>query len=292
MGQVVDYLFSDKAQLVHIGWHIVLAFLIYLAAWIGIRVASRMIRQVLAVRKSVDDRRRKTLESLLTNVVKYTIYFILIMTILPLFGVKIAALLAGAGVAGLAISFGAQNLIQDFFTGFFILLEDQYGIGDWVEINGITGSVTIVGARITAIQEWTGQTVYIRNGTISQVINISKAPSLAVISFNVSYSTAAEEALETLQEVLEEVVREDGNALGDIQVLGVNALNQSDYTIEATVSCKPYGEFSVQRLAYKKLQERFATGALKPPFQNIVWINGAQTEVQDEVRAGSVRGTE
>ena len=103
--------------------------------------------------------------------------------------------------------------------------------------------------------------------------NYSKSPSLAVISFSVGYDTEAETALNILKEVLVEVQNEDPNALGEIQILGVNMLNDSNYTIEATMKCKPYSQFSVQRLTYKKLQKHFLDRGMKPPFHSIVMVH-------------------
>ncbi len=256
-----------------LGIHLVEAILIYIVALVIIHFGARAIRHFTRLRPNMQERRRETLISLMTNILKYTVYFIMTLTILPLFGINIAALLAGAGVAGLAIGFGAQSLITDFFTGLFILFEDQYGMGDWVVINNVTGQVTMVSPRVTAIQVWTGETVYIRNGTISQLTNYSKSPSLAVINFSVGYDTDAETAIHILKDVLAEVEKEDPNVLGETQILGVNTLNDSSYTIEATMKCKPYSQFSVQRLTYKKLQKHFLARGLKPPFQGIVMMH-------------------
>ncbi|MCI0182225.1 MAG: mechanosensitive ion channel family protein [Acidibacillus sp.] len=272
--------FRDTNILGVIAWHIVLALLIYFIALIMIKIGNRMIHHFLRMQTRLDERRRQTLNSLFENILKYTVYFVIILTILPLFGVNIAALLAGAGVAGLAIGFGAQTLIKDFFAGIFILFEDQYGIGDWVMIdnasgaNNVTGKVIAVGMRMTSVQVWTGQIVYIPNGTILQVTNYSKDINLAVVAFNVGYETDADTALHIVKEVLKEVSEEDPNAIGDIQILGVNQLNDSTYTVEATLQCKPYSQFSVQRLAYRKLQERFLARGLSLPFHREVWMNG------------------
>jgi len=279
IGQVATQYTGD---LLAIGWHILLATLILLAAYIFLKIANRMIHHFLRLNPLLDDGRRKTLHSLLTNMLKYGVYFIVLLTILPLFGVNIAAIVAGAGVAGLAIGLGAQALIKDFFAGIFILFENQYQVGDWVMIdnmsgaNNITGKVFSVGLRMTAVQVWTGQIAYIPNGTILHVMNYSKEGNLAVIAYNVGYGTDAKEALAILHDVLDEVRVEDPNAIGAIQILGVNALNDSTYTVEATVECKPYSQFSVQRLAYRKLQERFLARELDLPYHRDVILRSEQ----------------
>jgi small-conductance mechanosensitive channel len=277
----------EATTLEKIGWHIVLAILIYIAALLLLKIGTRMIHHFLRLQARLDDRRRQTLQSLFSNILKYTLYFIILLTILPLFGVNIAALIAGAGVAGLAIGFGAQTLIKDFFAGIFILFEDQYGIGDWVMIdnmsgaNNVTGKIIAVGLRMTSIQVWTGEIVYIPNGTILQVTNYSKDTNLAVVQFDIGYDTDAKEALGIVQEVLQEVREEDPNAIGDIQILGVNQLNSSTYTVKATLQCKPYNQFSAERLAYQKLQKRFAEKNLSVPFQRQIWMQEAPPESKE-----------
>lgn len=151
----------------HIEWDILKIVILIIVAQILIRVVGRIGSRLLHFRTKIDARRRNTLESLFQNILRYTVYFILLLTILPIFGVHIAALLAGAGVAGIAIAFGAQSLLKDFFNGLFILFEDQYGVGDYVNINGTWGQIRTVGLRITVIRVWTGELVTIPNGQIN-----------------------------------------------------------------------------------------------------------------------------
>ncbi len=141
---VGGWIAKNEALLIRIGWDALKIILLFIAAMIVIRVFVRLEKRLLSVQGRLDERRRQTLQSLFSNITKYSIYFIWLLTVLPLIGVHIEALLAGAGVAGIAIAFGAQSLIKDMFNGFFILFEDQYGIGDYVKINGVTGRVQAI----------------------------------------------------------------------------------------------------------------------------------------------------
>src|SRR5699024_5251174 len=107
-------------------------------------------------------------------------------------GLPIGSLLAGAGVAGLAIGFGAQNLVRDVISGFFIVFEDQFSIGDYVEVSGAEGTVEEIGLRTTKVQSWTGEQNVIPNGNITQVINYSIHNGLAIVDINRSEEHTSE----------------------------------------------------------------------------------------------------
>lgn len=254
---ISQYVANHALELERIGWNIVKIIILVIAAKILVRVICRIANRVLHLRTKIDDRRKNTLEALFQNFVKYTIYFVLLLTILPMFGIHIAALLAGAGVAGIAIAFGAQSLLKDFFNGLFILFEDQYGVGDYVAINGTWGQIRTIGLRITVIKVWTGELVVIPNGQINQVINYSKENSVAVVEVNVGYKTDVEEAIGIVQKVMENLKNDQSNIVGDVTVLGVEALNDSTYTIRATAECEPYTHWGIIRLAKQMFVKRF-----------------------------------
>lgn len=270
---IITYMGNHVSELEHIGWDIVKIIILFVIAKIIIRVACGVARRLLHVRTKIDDRRKKTLESLFENVVKYTVYFILLLTILPIFGVHIGALLAGAGVAGIAVAFGAQSLLKDFFNGLFIMFEDQYGVGDYVVINGTWGQIRTIGLRITVIKVWTGELVVIPNGQINQVINYSKENSVAVVEVNVGYKTDVEEAIEIVREVMGNLKESQSNIVGDVSVLGVQELNDSTYTIRATAECEPYTHFGIVRLAKQMIRKTFTERNVDLPSQKVVYMH-------------------
>src|SRR5699024_3861621 len=125
-------------------------------------------------------RREQTLKNLLKNVLSYTIVFI-VMMILDTFHVPIKTMLAGAGVVGLAIGFGAQSLVRDVIAGFFIIFEDQYSVGDYIETDMIEGDVEVIGLRTTKLRSYYGQTYVIPNGKIEIVTNYSASNGFAMV---------------------------------------------------------------------------------------------------------------
>ncbi|GLV14340.1 mechanosensitive ion channel protein MscS [Alicyclobacillus hesperidum] len=277
---VQHYVATHVTGAEHISWDALRIVVLLIGAKIFIHVACKVLHKIIYSRNKLDERRQHTLNSLFTNIVRYSVYFILLLTILPIVGVHIEALLAGAGVAGIAIAFGAQSLLKDFFNGLFILFEDQYGVGDYVTINGLTGQVKSIGLRITVLKIWTGEVVVIPNGQIAQVVNFSKENSIAVIDVNVGYNADADLAISIVRDVMEQLRETQSNIVGSIDVLGMNALNDSNYTIRATAECEPYTQWSVMRLANQRIHRAFAEHGIDLPAQKVVYMQGGHKPVQ------------
>jgi small-conductance mechanosensitive channel len=248
--------------------------LLFIIAKITTRVLIKLVNRFFNLRAvKVDRRRRNTLVSLLDNVIRYTVYIIFFMMVLSILGFHIETLLAGAGIAGVALGFGAQSIIKDVLTGFFILFEDQYGVGDVVQINNFTGTVSTIGLRLTRIQAWTGEIEIIPNGQVQQVRNFSKSNSVAVIDVAVRHDTNLDHALRTLRQVMERVQEESSDVVGDVQILGVQALNQTGVVLRVTVVCLPTTNSVVQRLANQRIKEAFDAEGLQMPFpQTVGWM--------------------
>ncbi len=276
MNQILEtfhsYMSNHTTFFETIGQNALKIILIVVMVQVLISILCRLSSRLLHFHQKISDRRRNTLESLFHNIIKYTLYFILIMTILPILGVHIAALLAGAGVAGIAIAFGAQSLLKDFFNGIFISFEDQYDVGDYVTINGNWGEIRNLGLRVTQIKVWTGEIITIPNGQVNQVTNYSKENSIAVIDVDIGYKTDTDEALEIVQEVMAGLKENDENIVGDVDILGVQALNHSTYKIRAIAECNPYTHFGVIRSAKKTLRKVFSERHVDLPSQKVVYM--------------------
>lgn len=268
---VMKYVNNHQVWVREIGWDIVKIIVLFILIRIGIGISNRLVKRTLKMRQHMDEQRKETMEALFGNIIRYIFYFVFILTVLPIFGIHIAALLAGAGVAGIAIAFAAQALLKDFFNGFFILMENQFGVGDNVVINNVWGSVKAVGLRITTIQVWTGQVVTIPNGEIKQVINYSKENSFADIQVNIGYNSDVEKALGIVERVMNELAEEHQDIVGEASVLGVQELNDWNYTIRAIAECKPYTHWGVQRMAKQRLRVAFTKEGIDLPIQKIVY---------------------
>jgi len=181
----------------------------------------------------------------LNNTVSYCIYFVAFLLILGEFDISLAPLLAGAGIAGLAIGFGAQSLVKDVISGLFILLEDPFGVGDEVKIGSYKGKVEMIGLRTTRIRSWTGEVHIIPNGQINDVTNYSLHNSLAVVDVEVEGDVNLERAMAVIGETARQL-RSD-HVVREPEVLGVVAASASSATVRVVAECKPNTHEEVAR---------------------------------------------
>lgn len=166
--------------------------LIVVVIWILVGMISIVIvRQILFKIFKIKERgpRALTIGKLTSSISKYVIWFIISMIVLTELEIDVTPFIASAGVIGLAIGFGAQAVVKDFISGFFIIFEESFNVGDVIEVDGFKGNVLELGLRTTKIKNWRGEIKIIRNGDIDSLINFSKADSVAIISFGVSYDT-------------------------------------------------------------------------------------------------------
>lgn len=217
-----------------------------------------------------EKRRVDTLRVLVNNVTTYTIYFLAILVVLEQIGVDLRPILVSAGVLGLAVGFGAQSLVRDVITGFFIIFEDQFAVGDVVTINNFTGTVQSIGLRITKLKSWTGEVHIFPNGTINHVTNFSLQNSLAVVDVSVAY----EEDIEKVESVLAEVAKNAQEQMEDIvddpKVLGVQSLAASEVVIRVTAECKPNTHHAVGRKLRAMIKAEFDARGIEIPYPKMV----------------------
>ncbi|NNE96272.1 MAG: mechanosensitive ion channel family protein [Acidimicrobiales bacterium] len=189
---------------------------------------------------------------------------------------NLAPLIASAGIAGLAIGFGAQSMVKDFLAGIFIILEDQYGVGDIVNTGLATGKVEEVSLRTTRLRDQAGTLWIVPNGEIQRVGNTSQLWSNAVIDVEVSYDTDLDYAISVIKATLDEIWMEaDPNAtvIAEPEVLGVDQLGESSVVIRAVVKCEPAEQWSMGRIARKRIKEALDAAGIEIPFaQRTVWV--------------------
>ncbi|GAA4937578.1 small conductance mechanosensitive channel [Actinomycetospora succinea] len=194
--------------------------------------------------------RARTVSSVIRNAATILIFGTAFMMVLGQFGVNLAPVLASAGVVGLAIGFGAQNLVKDFLSGIFMLLEDQYGVGDHVDLGDAIGTIERVGLRTTTVRDVTGMVWYVRNGTIERVGNGSQDHAVAVLDIPLALDTDVTHAATIAEEAAVAAIDENGHG-GDVldkpQVLGVESLSASGMTLRLTARTKPGRQWAVQR---------------------------------------------
>ncbi|MCM3652440.1 mechanosensitive ion channel family protein [Metabacillus litoralis] len=248
---------------------IIATFLIVKA--IGRRVIKKMFQRLQA-RHSISTGRALTLQSLSLNVLSYTLIFIFIVMVFEVFGYNATALLAGAGVVGLAIGFGAQGLVSDVVTGFFLLLEKQIDVEDYVTIAGFEGIVEQVGLRTTQIRGFDGTLHYLPNRQIINVSNHSRGNMRALVDIGISYDDDIDQTIAILQEVCERIAAEDDSIVDGPNVLGVQALGASDIIIRIIAKTENGQQSAVERKLRKTIKEQLEANRIEVPFPHQVSI--------------------
>jgi moderate conductance mechanosensitive channel len=231
-------------------------------SWIYTGIINRLLKLNNGKKKGV------TIYKLLSSLGKYVIWFIAIIMILEAFSVQTAPILASAGVLGIAIGFGAQKIVQDMISGFFILFDETFLIGESVEISGFRGEVMEIGLRTTKLKSWDGVLKIFNNGEISGVSNYSRYPALAIIDFQVAYETN----LKKLPELMDEFIKEYNHpsSTETLQFLGITELADSGITCRLIGKTKPNDQHGLTRDVRLALKEFLDSKQIDIPYPHIV----------------------
>lgn len=262
--------------------------LIVLVSMLVVRVLKVLIRRVFSVkikgplRRS--KRREETLLKLLQSAVAYVVYFAAILAVLGEFQIDAKGLLAGAGVLGLAVGFGAQNLVRDVITGFFILFEDQFSVGDYVKVGAAVGTVEEIGLRTTKIQAMTGEMHIIPNGNITEVVNYSIRNSLAILDIGIAYEADIRKAERVIEEFLQTLPNEEyEEVVATPELVGVESLGASDVVLRITAETEPVMNFAVARKLRRDIKLVLEENDIEIPYQKMVIFHE-----DDDMKEGEV----
>lgn len=262
--------------------------LVVVVTWIILRVAKKLsVRLVtfLSSRKTDSEfqKRVKTLGSVIWYVLLPVIVAVASMMVLKELGIEIGPVLAAAGIVGLAVGFGAQSLVKDVISGFFILLEDQIRVGDVVDIAGKGGLVEKVNLRTTVLRDLAGNVHYVPNGNISVVTNMTKEYSCYVFDIGIAYREDVDQVIEVMKTVDEEL-RNDPEFKDDIiqplEILGLDQFASSSVVIKARTTTLPIKQWRIGREFNRRLKKRFDEMKIEIPFPHITLYMGEDKEGQ------------
>ncbi|SDG46723.1 mechanosensitive ion channel family protein [Klenkia brasiliensis] len=223
-----------------------------------------LVEQVTARRAQ----RAEAIGSVLRSSSSILIFFVAVVLVLGELGINLAPIVASAGVVGVALGFGAQNLVKDFIAGIGIILEDQYGVGDVVDLGEATGTVEAVGLRVTRLRDVNGVVWYARNGEVLRVGNKSQGYAQVVIDMPVTHDTDLERCREVMQEVGDAVYAEPAWAeviLAEPESLGVESITPQAIVMRLQVRTTNADQWRVGRELRMRLQERFAAEGIRIP---------------------------
>jgi moderate conductance mechanosensitive channel len=218
--------------------------------------------------------RIEALASVLRSIVSFVVWLVAGLLVLGELGFDLAPLLAGAGILGVAIGFGSQSLVKDFLSGFFILVEDQFGVGDIVDLEpGISGTVEAVSLRTTRLRSVDGTVWHVPNGEIRRVGNMSQHWSRALLDVDVAYDTDLAHARTVIKRVADELWNEGTDILEEPDVWGVESLGHHAVTLRLVVKTRPSRQWVVSRELRERIKRAFDAEGIEIPFpQQTVWM--------------------
>lgn len=248
--------------------------IILLLAWVAHAVLHRLIRAMhvrLAEREANPDEQRRlaTLQRVFGYIANVVLWVLVVMLVLSEFGISIAPILATAGVAGVAVGFGAQSLVKDYFTGFVMLVENQIRVGDWVEVAGKAGLVEEVTLRFVRLRDFEGAVHFVPNGTIVTVTNRSRSFAYAVMDVGIGYRENVERVYLLLRDTARSLQADPVFAdkiLEDIEITGVEQWAESALMIRCRIKVVALQQWIVRREFLRRLKHSFDEHGVEIPF--------------------------
>lgn len=214
--------------------------------------------------------RAQTIGSVVKSTISIVLLVWVVLSVLSAIGVNIAPFIASAGIIGLAIGFGAQNLVRDFVSGVFMLLEDQYGVGDIVDLGEAVGEIESVGLRITTLRDVDGTLWYVRNGEIARVGNMSQEYAVARVEVPVAHSANIDAAERVALRAAEDVVADPevaDDVLGSPEMLGVQEVGADRVLLRMTLRTRPNAQWALQRRIRRAVLQAYEREEIALPYR-------------------------
>ena len=271
--KVRKFIFSEDTWFSFIELLIKIVFIIAISVLV-IHVGKYIIRRIFKIKLKgpirKEERREQTLLKLLENALSYVISFSAILAILQEFNIDVKGLLAGAGVLGLAVGFGAQSLVKDVISGFFILFEDQFSVGDYVKIGTAEGTVEEIGLRTTKIKNFTGELFILPNGTIAQVINYSLKNSLAIVDVTIPFESGIEKVEKSIDAFLKSMSKDNPDLLGKPKLIGAHDFTEDAVIERIIVETLPMRHFDIARNISMGIKKHLEQEGIEIPYPTLV----------------------
>ncbi|MGE0974897.1 mechanosensitive ion channel family protein [Staphylococcus cohnii] len=253
--------------------NLIMIVIYIIVAWIVLRFINKGIEQFFKIQnkgKKANKKRSETLISLVQNIVSYVVWFIVLTTILSKFGISVEGIIASAGVVGLAVGFGAQTVVKDIITGFFIIFENQFDVGDYVKINngGTTvaeGTVKVIGLRSTKINTITGELTTLPNGSMGEITNYSVTNGEAIVEIPVSVEEDIDQVENVLTDHFQSIQTNYYLFISTPQVVGINSISRDEIVLSVSAETIPGEGASGARILRKEILKLFKQKEIKTP---------------------------
>lgn len=234
-----------------------------------VKIFSNIINKIVNKKKkfkfSLDEKRSKTLGEVLKSILRYMVYFFGIMTIIDVIFGKMV--LTFAGIGGLAIGFGAQDVIKDIINGFFILFEDQYSVGDFIEIQEKSGIVESIELRVTKLRDFSGDLHIVPNGLITKVTNHSRGNMRIMLDIEVAYEEDSDLVMDIITNTCEKFKLSNINVIEGPSVMGISALKENSVTIKVMGKVKSMTQWKCEMDLRRDIKQALKDGNIKVPYQ-------------------------
>lgn len=246
----------------------VIYILLGLLAYFILKKINNKINKKIIVSSRATDKKKNTIISLINNIIKYLIAIIIVLSILKVYGVDTTSILASLGIIAVVIGLAFQDIAKDMLSGISIIFDNLYAVGDVVKINDLSGEVISLGLRTTKIKSSIGEVQSISNSIINEVVNYSIYNKILFIDIKVSYDTDIEKLENILNEINEEIKKEEG-VKGDLILLGIDSLNDSDITYKISIECKYSYSFAIKRKLLRMVKERLESNNIEIPYNKL-----------------------
>lgn len=234
-------------------------------------ILKRIIKKMFHINfVGVDVRKNQTAAGLVCNVMKYLLIVIDILIILGIYGVDTKGIIASLGIVGVVVGLAVQDTLKDFFSGIFILSEDQYHVGDWIQIGDFKGEVVYLGLKTTRVKAYTGEIKIISNRNITEVTNYSKEDSLAIVDIVTSHTEDSEKVEKVLTDLCNRLSKELPDLTGKLEFLGIMNFKDNGTEYRVTVSTQPMSHYTVERMIRKAVKEEFKKQNISISYQQVV----------------------
>ncbi len=264
--------------------------LIVAGAWLLARAVKPLLERlepIVVKARAIDEdeaeaqKRADTLTEVIWHITRMAVWIVAGIMVLGQLGRQIGPILAGVGIIGLAVGFGAQSLVKDVISGFFLLLENHYRVGDVVEVASVGGLVEDVNLRVTTLRDLQGRVHVIPNGQIDKLTNFTKEWSRALLDIGVAYKEDVDEVMAVLKEIGEEMRQDPEFAdiiLEPLEMLGVDAFGDSQVTIRFFIKTKPIKQWTVAREFRRRVKKVFDAKGIEIPFPHRTVYMGVPEE--------------
>lgn len=258
--------------------NLIMIIVYIILALIIIRITNKVIEQFFKVQnrgRKANKKRSKTLISLVQNIVTYVVWFIVVTTILSRLGIKVEGIIASAGVVGLAVGFGAQTVVKDIITGFFIIFENQFDVGDYVKINsgGTTvaeGTVKSIGLRSTRVNTISGELTVLPNGSMGEITNFSVTNGAAIVAIPIAVTENVDKVEEQLKELFTSMRSKYYLFITTPEFIGVDSFTRDELILRISAETIPGEGASGERILRREIQHFFNVKGIEVPQPTMV----------------------